>query len=139
MAVMLSGCSHHPTVSEANTRLIVQTQAHQIAGLTKSFSVVNEAVATIPEVLKTVDDDPPVESLPQLNLWLKANDCTKEEDWELCYSKTRLLLIKSTYQYDIINDQLYAAKKVIADLSKTLDDAIKSSQSAGTALTESLK
>ncbi|BEH89711.1 hypothetical protein [Klebsiella phage phiKp_32] len=129
--ILVTGCSHKTTVSEANTKLQVEAQAAQVSSMGINLQQLKEAAHTVPKEL--VSDNPvePISQLIVLDEWLKANDCLDQNtDYVRCYKLTRLKLITTTRDLDNANDLVYASQVAIKGLLGNIDQIVD--QASGT-------
>lgn len=66
----------------------------------------------------------PTSVQPELGTFLTANDCSTAADKDVCYTRTKLVLIKMARRIDYLSSRLYVSKGTINNLVQNLNEVI---------------
>ncbi|MNM37220.1 hypothetical protein D3C81_479460 [compost metagenome] len=126
---LLVACTQHPSISEADTYLQVQAEKAQLEALRKQLQSSRDRLTAIPPQLLSLPSEMPPSQLGSLASWLLENDCTKkstQEDKDLCYRITRVVLISTTRALDDSNALAYAGQRTAKQLADNINVLIDS-------------
>lgn len=123
--LLVSGCSHKTTVSEANTYLQAQALQIEINSYKSQLQMAKKGLTAVLPELQEVAPLPPESKVGDLAAFLENNDCTKVKQQEYCYKLTRLRLIQVTQALDASNTENWAAKTTIKQLVENINMIVK--------------
>lgn len=123
--LLIQGCSHKTTISEAQTRILVDAQIVKLDTFKQQLVAMKADLTNVPKYAVLVNELPEG-GLKELTAFLDSNDCNKDLDFKACYSITRFKLIDTSYKLDNANDSLYADTQVINNLINNIDSIIDS-------------
>lgn len=135
--LILSGCSHQTTISEATTHLQAQALEIELNSYKNQLQVTKKSLTSVLPSLQVTSGSPPESKFAELSHFLENNDCLKsatKEQREYCYKLTRYRLIQVTEMLDASTSENWAAKLTIKQLVDNINVIIESLDSRANAV-----
>lgn len=134
LLILLSACSHHPSVSEADTYLEVKAQQVQLNLYKSQVKASKEQLTSVQPYLRNPPAEMPPSQLGSLTSFLLENDCmtkSTQEEKDRCYRVTRIVLISTTRALDDTSAKLYAGQRTVEQLINNINMLVDSLDTPG--------
>jgi len=116
VCILVSGCSHQTTISEASTYLQAKALEVEITSYKNQLQLTKKRLVEVIPEFQEVTPLPPTARVGELANFLENNDCEKVENKKYCYQLTRYRLIQVTQMLDEASAENWAAKLTIRQL-----------------------
>lgn len=135
--LVITGCSHQTTISEAATHLQVQALEIELNSYKNQLQLTKKNLTDVLPSLQQASATPPESKFAELSHFLENNDCLKgarQADREYCYRLTRFRLIQVTEMLDATTSENWAAKLTIKQLVDNINVIVESLDSKAKAV-----
>lgn len=124
MIFTIAGCSHKPTISEADTYVQSRTEIAKLDLYKSQIANLKDSLIDIPSNVYSKDQKKRESNVKKLDYYLSNNNCQTAIDFQGCYRETRLLLITTTKELDAANDKINLLDEVIDRMTGNVSSII---------------
>lgn len=121
LPLLMLGCSHQTTISEASTYLQAQAIQVEIDSYRMQLERTRADLTAVLPQFQQADPNPPISLAGPLAAFLEDNDCLKATDKKYCYQMTVTQLIVTTQTLDQQRLDNWAAQQTIAQLVSNIN------------------
>lgn len=93
--------------------ILIGTYVDQVDGM-------KDNLTAVPTGIDVNNNPAPISTQTDLDTFLTANDCTKNQDKDTCYIRNRLVMIKMARRIDYLDNYKYIATATIQQLQKNI-------------------